>query len=566
MWTVNNGQFTVGSYLATRLEQLGLKHYFGVPGDYNLMLLDALLKNSKLQMINCCNELNAGYAADGYARAHGLGALVVTYAVGGLSALNAVAGAYAEDIPIIVISGAPGTDAEVQNQILHHTEGQVNYRYVRDIFSQVTAQAVIINHLDDAPHLIDQAFMTALCTKKPVYIEIACNIVNLETSAPHPLQFNINPTSDSSSLNAAVEHAASLLNAASKPVLVGGVKLRSSRAIKEFQEIAKVSEYAIAVMPDAKGFVSEHVPHYMGVYWGCISSPGCSEIVESSDLYLFAGSVFTDYTTVGYSALINPEKLIHAAPDYVKLPGQVYNQVLLAEFLSSLAKKIKPNDASSKAFNLIREKAAAEIPKDLNKPITTRRLFAHIQHMLTNHSALIVETGDSWFNAALLTLPEGCGYEIQLQYGSIGWSVGATLGYALASQSVRRVIALIGDGSFQMTAQEISTIIRYGLDPIIILINNGGYIIEAEIHDGPYNRIKNWKYSELVNVFNAEDGNGWGCQVTTEAELIAAIETARHHKGLCLIEVITDKDDCNKNLLEWGSRVAANNMKPPRSC
>lgn len=562
---MKSNQFTVGSYLAARLGQTGLKHYFTVPGDYNLALLDELLKNPELEMINCCNELNAGYAADGYARAHGFSALVVTYSVGGLSALNAVAGAYAEDLPMIVISGAPGTDAEGRNQILHHTTGTVNFHYVKDIFKKVTAESLTIKHPENAPHLIDHAILTALNTKKPVYIEIACNISDMPVAPPNPMRFIPElPTSDPDSLDAAVKHAASLLNGAVKPILIAGVKLRSSQATKQFEDLVKASGYAVAAMPNAKGFISEQNPNYIGIYWGPVSSPGCGETVESSDLYFFAGPLFTDYTTTGYSALINPKKLILAGPDFIQLPGQVYNRVILREFLTALAKKVKPNKASLETFKRIRGEAPAPVASDPNTPLTTRRLFLHIEEILTGKTSLIVETGDSWFNATRLKLPKGSGYEIQMQYGSIGWSVGATLGYALATQKKSRVIALIGDGSFQLTAQEVSTMIRYNLNPIIILINNGGYTIEVEIHDGPYNNIKNWEYHNLVNVFNAEDGRGWGTRVKTEHELAAALKKAIKHDGLCLIEVMIDRNDCNKNLLQWGSRVAANNSQPPR--
>jgi len=192
-------------------------------------------------------------------------------------------------------------------------------------------------------------------------------------------------------------------------------------------------------------------------------------------------------------------------------------------------------------------------------------LKKHIEVLLTAQTALVVETGDSWFNGQKMKLPRGCGYEFQMQYGSIGWSVGAVLGYALALQKEKkRVIAMIGDGSFQLTAQEVSTMIRYGLDPIIFLINNRGYTIEVEIHDGIYNNIKNWDYAGLMDVFNAGEGNGWGCRVGTEEELVDAVAFARDHEGVALIECVIDRDDCSKELLEWGSRVAAANSRPQK--
>lgn len=556
---------TLGQYLGQRLVEIGVKDYFAIPGDFNLSLLDELLKVKKLRMLNCCNELNAGYAADGYARANGISAMVVTFSAGSLSAVNAAAGAYAEDLPLIIISGGPNANSQAEYQILHHTTARHNYTYVRDIFSHVTARAVIIDHPDNAPQMIDETIAVAIRMRKPVYIEIGCNLANYPTSLPHPFHFPVPRKSDAKSLKAAVDHVAKVLNQAVKPTLVAGVRLRSWNAIKAFQKLADKCGYATACMPNAKGMIAENHPNFIGVYWGPVSSPGCSEIIESSDRYLFAGPLFSDYTTTGYSALLEPHKLILAGPQTVRVDGQVYNHVLLPEFLEALSKKIKRNAASFKAFQRVKGEAPIPPARRQNAPIVVRRLFARINEMLNQKSALIVETGDSWFNSMRLKLPALAKYEIQMQYGSIGWSVGATLGFAAATHQKNRVIALIGDGSFQMTAQEISTMIRYRLNPIIFLINNGGYTIEVEIHDGPYNNIKNWHYADLIDVFNANDGKGFGVKVKTEAELVKAIKKALANKqGPSIIEVLIDRDDCNKLLLQWGSRVAANNSKSPR--
>lgn len=555
---------TVGSYLASRLEEIGLQHYFAVPGDYNLVLLDKILENKNLKMISCCNELNAGYAADGYARATGgASAVFVTYSVGGLSLLNAIGGAYAEDLPVIAVSGGPNTNSDSEFELLHHTLGNLDYDYQREIFSKVTAEAVTIHDPREAPAQIDHAIQTALRFRKPVYIEIACNIASAVTSQPSVRSFGGPTASDAISLKAAVKHAAELLNAAAKPVLVAGVKLRPFGAETQFHKLADVSGYAIASMPNAKGFFDEQHPHYMGIYWGPVGSPGCGEIVDSSDLCLFAGPTFTDYTTTGHAALVNPAKVIQAHPNSVVFPDRTYSNVKLAEFLEQLSQKLNPNDASMVAFKRIQEEAITLKPGTPETPLSTRQLFSRIQQMLGPDSTVIAETGDSWFNGIQLNLPSESRFEVQMQYGSIGWSVGATLGYSVGAPD-RRAIALIGDGSFQLTAQEVSTIIRYGLKPIIFLINNGGYTIEVEIHDGPYNTIKNWNYAELVNVFNAEDGNGWSCKVGTEGELDEAINTASSHPGPVLIEVLIDRDDCSKNLLVWGGHVAKNNGRPPR--
>ena len=556
------GKTTLGGYLATRLAEVGVRHYFAIPGDYNLALFDRILENQNLTMVSCCNELNAGYAADGYARAHGVAAMLVTYSVGALSAVNAVAGHYAEDLPVVVISGGVNTHADPENQILHHTLGEVRYDYVREMFRPVTVAVENIRFVEEAPAQIDRAIATCLSRRKPVYLEIACNLANQEVPAPRPFQFMRKPGSDPEALATAVDQAAAMLNSAVKPVAVGGARLRVAEALPAFRQFVEASGYAAALMPNAKGFFPEDHANFIGIYWGPVSSPGTEAIVESADVYLYAGPVLSDYASCGHTMEISAAKLIHAGPDFVRLPGATYHGVQLAEFLGSLAGKIKRNETSLETFNRVRTDTVPEPPVNREAILRARRLFAQIQGMLDADTTLIAETGDSWFNAMALKLPEGASFEIQMQYGSIGWSVGAALGYQMARPD-RRVIACIGDGSFQMTAQEVSTMIRYGLKPILFVMNNGGYTIEVEIHDGPYNVIKNWNYADLVKVFNAGDGHGWGCRVTTEGEVEDAIQKALSHDGLSLIEVMLDKDDCSKDLLEWGARVAANNSRPP---
>ncbi|OIW01555.1 hypothetical protein TanjilG_10837 [Lupinus angustifolius] len=399
---------TLGRHLARRLVQVGVTDVFSVPGDFNLTLLDHLIAEPELNVIGCCNELNAGYAADGYARCRGVGACVVTFTVGGLSVLNAIAGAYSENLPLICIVGGPNTNDYGTNRILHHTIGLPDFSQELRCFQTVTCYQAVVNNLEDAHEMIDGAISTAVKESKPVYISISCNLASIPhpTFIRDPVPFSLSPkTSNSTGLEAAVEAAADFLNKAVKPVLVGGPKLRVAKASDAFVDLA---------------------------------------------------------------------------------------------------------DAS---------------------------------------------VGDiSYYDR----------YEFQMQYGSIGWSVGATLGYAQAVPE-KRVIACIGDGSFQVTAQDVSTMLRCEQKTILFLINNGGYTIEVEIHDGPYNVIKNWNYTGLVDAIHNGDGKCWTTKVTCEEELIEAIGTATGEKKdcFCFIEVIAHKDDTSKELLEWGSRVCSANSRPP---
>ncbi len=388
--------------------------------------------------------------------------------------------------------------------------------------------------------------------------------------APTPRGFQRGRRNDPTALADAVAHAADLLASATRPVLVAGPRIRPSEARAAFRSLADAAGYAVATQPAAKGMFPEDHPAYAGLYWGPVSSPGVAALVESADACLFAGGLLSDYSTTGYSALIDPKKLLLANPDEVRLLGARYTGAVLADFLAALAEKIQPNRASLEEFRRAEEDFPDGVPtagnsSDSAAPLTTRSVFAKVQSVLDGRTALLVETGDSWFNGLKLRLPHGCRFEIQFQAGSIGWCVPAALGYELGCPEPTRVVAIIGDGSFQLTAQEVSTMVRYGARPIIVLVNNRGYTIEAEIHDGPYNRIKNWDYAGLMEVFNAGDGKGLGLHAATVDELHRAMDRALAHDGPCLIEVPIDPHDCSPELREWGSRVAVTNARPPRT-
>ncbi|RWR92151.1 pyruvate decarboxylase 2 [Cinnamomum micranthum f. kanehirae] len=561
---------TLGRHLARRLVEIGVTDVFTVPGDFNLTLLDHLIAEKGLTNIGCCNELNAGYAADGYARSRGVGACVVTFTVGGLSVINAIAGAYSENLPVICIVGGPNSNDFGTNRILHHTIGVADFSQEVRCFQTVTCYQAVVNNLEDAHDQIDTAISTALKESKPVYISISCNLPGIphSTFCREPVPFSLAPKlSNEKGLRAAVEAAVEFLDKAVKPVLVGGPKLRVAKAVESFVVLAEACGYPVAAMPSAKGLVPEHLPRFIGTYWGAVSTAFCAEIVESADAYLFAGPIFNDYSSVGYSLLLKREKAIIVQPDRVTIAnGPAFGCILMKDFLQALALRLKCNTTAFDNYHRIFVPNGIPLKsQEPNQPLRVNVLFKHVQEMLTGETAVIAETGDSWFNCQKLKLPQGCGYEFQMQYGSIGWSVGATLGYAQASKD-KRVIACIGDGSFQVTAQDVSTMLRCNQNSIIFLINNGGYTIEVEIHDGPYNVIKNWNYTAFVDAIHNGEGKCWTTKVQCDEELKEAIAVAQGEKKdcLCFIEVIAHKDDTSKELLEWGSRVSSANGRPPK--
>jgi pyruvate decarboxylase len=289
---------TVGSYLAARLSQIGLKHHFAVAGDFNLVLLDQLLTNKNLEQVYCCNELNCGYSAEGYARACGAAAAVATFSVGGLSAINAIASAYAENLPVILVSGAPSTNDRATEHLVHHTLATHDWSYQLEIAKKLTCAAVAITSAADAPHQIDSTIRAALREKKPAYIDIACNIAAAPCAAPGPISALVaEEPSDPETLQATIATAAEFLRGKQKPILLIGSKLRAAGAEKLAIELAEALGCAVAVMAAAKSFFPEDHPQFAGIYWGEINAPGAREIFDWSDSVVCLGTIFNDYST-----------------------------------------------------------------------------------------------------------------------------------------------------------------------------------------------------------------------------------------------------------------------------
>jgi pyruvate decarboxylase len=282
-------------------------------------------------------------------------------------------------------------------------------------------------------------------------------------------------------------------------------------------------------------------------------------------LILAAGPVFSDYTTVGWTAQPPREKLISAEPQVVRFADAEYTGVSLADFLSDLAKKVRANDATLVQYQRLKQTVSAPAPAPAEAPLSRAELWRQIEADLDSKTTLMVETGISWWDGMYTRLPGGARFEIEMQWGSIGWSVPAAFGYSLGLETDRRLVAAIGDGSFQLTAQEVSNMIRHGQEILIFLINNRGYVIESAIHDGPYNYYKNWDYAGLIDVFNADDGHGLGLTARTPAELAEAVGKAHAHKGgPVLIECQIPNDDASPEVISWGSKVARVNARPPQ--
>jgi TPP-dependent 2-oxoacid decarboxylase len=540
---------TVGEYLAQRLAAVGVKHIFGVPGDYVLGLMDVFLQNS-LQLIGTCNELNAGYAADAYARMNGVGAVCVTYDVGGLSLLNAVVGAYAELVPLIVISGAPHTSQHRHQLLMHHTTG--DYKLQHAIFSNVTVAAVMITNPSQAATQIDLAIATCLRYKRPVYIEIPADLVHQPCTPSTSVEIPEIPMSDRHSLAEAIEEAVALLGAAERPIIFAGIEFHRFCIEQKLSRLLEQTGYPIATTILGKSIISEMHPQFIGNYAGSLSRDYVRQRVEDADCILCLGALMSDMNLGGFTAHLDEIKLINANSDKVKIKHHYYSPICLGDFVDGLAAKLQHKPYETLDIKPAASMLSANFVPQPEQKISNVRFYERMNHFLEDNSIAIADTGDALVATIDLVMHGDNDFIAQAFYTSIGYAVPACLGAAIARRD-RRVIAFIGDGAFQMTGQEISTIIRHGLNPIVFLINNDGYTVERVIHEGPYNDIQPWKYHLLPQVF----GDSWSCEVRTEGDLEAALTQAKANTNkLSFIEVHFDRMDCCQGLVRLGKALS----------
>lgn len=550
---------TVAKFLLRRLNEAGVDHIFGVPGDFCLGFFNEIIKHEKIKYVGTCNELNAAYAADAYARVKGIGCLSTTYCVGELSAINGVAGCYAENVPIVKITGCPASQHYTKGTLLHHTLG--DYNAPKLMYDHITVKSVLLNNPETAASQIDEVLYACLEHKKPVYIGICSDIVMAECTAPKkPFEKPKLPSSDPAALQEAVLETMKILHSSRSPILIPGVEIRRFGLCDLFRELVDKSGLPYATMMLGKCTLNEDHPQFIGLYCGDRSRDYVRERVEKSDCVLVFGEKMTDFNTGGFTAVLDFRTVINVSRDNVRISYHQYPDVYIHDFMREITKMIvyrKPDTLNIKEATLgCVHTRYRDFKTDEKKDLTMARLFDRFARFIPKNSIVIAETGASLFSAAEVLMPEGVHFIGQTFYGSIGYTVGACLGACIAAPNTN-VILFIGDGSFQVTAQDLSTMIRYNCKPLIVLVNNDGYTIERVIVDHPYNDIQPWKYTMLTDVF----GGGKSFQAKTEGELDNALSEieSMNRSELCFLEVFLDRWDCNDALRKAGETMARNN-------
>jgi len=506
---------TIGNYLIQRLQDYGLHHVFGIPGDFVLQFY-AMLDDSPIEVVGMTREDNAGFAADAYARVHGMGAVCVTYGVGGLSMCNSIAGAYAEKSPVIVISGAPGVDERRSNPLLHHRVRDFNT--LREVFEKITVASASLEDPLTAFREIDRCLAAAARYKRPVYLELPRDRVR--TECPYPYQpAEDKQQSDRDALRESLEEAATLINNSQRPVIIAGVEMHRFGLGGEVIKLAEKTQIPMCATLLGKSVVSEKHPLYLGIYEGAMCRDTIRKYVEDSDCMILLGTFLTDIDLGIYTANIDLGRSIYITSESLQIQHHFYQDVLLSDFVRGLVKAdLKP------PHRPLPPNLKTPLPKFVPKPdamMTTARLFARINEMLDENMVVVADVGDCLFAAADLSIYRHTEFISPAYYTSMGFAIPASVGAQFGNPKLRPIV-LVGDGAFQMTCLELSTAAAHGFNPIVVVLNNKGYGTERFLHEGPFNDIPNWHYHRICDLF----GNGVGFEVHTEGALEEALQRA----------------------------------------
>ncbi|HEY8158528.1 MAG TPA: thiamine pyrophosphate-binding protein [Methylobacter sp.] len=533
---------TIGQYLLKRLYDAGVKHIFGVPGDYVLGFYDLMVK-SPIQHIGTTREDTAAFAADGYARCNGMGALAVTYGVGALNTVNAIAGAYAESSPVVIISGAPGVREQQDDPLIHHRFGPFSFQ--REIFERITCATAVLNDPVIAFRQIDRAIEMARRLCKPVYIEIPRDLVMTE-GYPIPAEATGQFVSDETALSEAVAEATELLSKSASPMIIAGIELHRRGLQNTLVELVERARLPVVATLSGKSVMAERHPAYLGIYEGAMSSDNARDIVEQADLLLMLGVTLNDVDTGIYTAKLDPHHMIRAALDEVVISAHHYPHVALADFLTALVRSVKPR---SEGFSSTPTALQAKGFPEPNRPMTTARLVERLNQALSPEMIVVCDVGDCLFAAIDLQVHEQSEFFASSFYATMGFAVPAALGAQIARPD-HRVLILVGDGAFQMTGTELSTFARHGLNPIVVVFNNCGYSTERGILEGPFNDIGCWRFDRLGEVFGPLNGYDAATEEAFEEALMKSLNNRTMPSIINVRLSIDDASSAMKRLAE----------------
>ncbi|KAJ4456844.1 putative 4-hydroxyphenylpyruvate decarboxylase [Paratrimastix pyriformis] len=535
-------QVTVGKYLGLRLKELGVDSLFGVPGDYAFAVMDEMIATG-LRWKGDCNELNAAYAADGYARTHacGIGALVVTFGVGTFSAMSPIVGSFAERIPICLVTGSPpstSVPSQHHTRVLHHTVGTKEALQMQQkCMTTCTASAVILPHDGTrACEMIDDALLAMIQHSAPVSIEVPKDVASIACPAPTPKDFRALALGRAKRVEASVREAdneaVAVIRRAREQrhrilMIVGHESASvfqqdpSEQTRNDLVTIIDRAQIPFVTLQQSKGIISEDHPLFLGVWNGTSCPQEVIDAVDQSEVLLVFGAWLTDVAT-----------------DKFRGPGCASKSMCIFAYGSRVI--ISHHEYRKSPYR--------------GKQLTGAFFYSHVQSLMPAGSTVVVDVGDSGFRMVDFCLPHGATFLCNSLWLAIGYSIPAAFGALVAQPPGVPVFVFCGDGASQMSAQELSPMIREGKHAIVFIINNDDYAIETAIHPSGviYNSIPMWNYSRLVEVYNGPDGQGRCVRVETEDQCVHALHEALQYPKLTLIEIKLQKGDISPLLATFG--------------
>jgi len=526
---------TVIQHVLSRLQDLGVNDIFGVAGDYAFPVNDAVTNDPSLRWIGSCNELNAAYAADGYARIHGLAALSTTYGVGELSAINGVAGSYTEFLPVFHLVGMPMSTVQQAHRLVHHTLGDGEFDHFGKMADSVVCARAILTP-ENCVAETERLIAAALHHRRPVYLGFPADDAN------RPVAGEAAPvagsSSDADTLAAAVDAIVDAVSASNTACILPGIMVSRFGLRDRATALVEASGLPFATMFMDKCVLDEAHPQYIGMYDGKLMNEQVRAFIEGCDCVLGIGAMLTDFNAGSFTANIDRSNSINIMPHQVRVGAAIYEQVEMGDVLTALTSRIEQrNDVQGPKVQGLGAPVGGSDDK-----ITVEYLYPRWQQMLKPDDILIAETGTSSMGLGFAAMPKRSTFQNQTLWGSIGWATPAAFGAAMAAPQ-RRTILVTGEGSHQLTAQEVSQFGRFGLKPIIFVLNNSGYLIERVLCKDPdsyYNDLAQWHYHQLPQALGCDDW--FTARVTTCGELDAAIKQAESGATGAYIEVVTDKD------------------------
>jgi len=526
---------TVVEHVLSRLKDLGISNVFGVAGDFAFPIEDAIVGFPGIDWVGCCNELNASYAADGYARIHGIAALNTTYGAGELSAINGIAGAYAEHVPVFHLVGMPNLPTQAAHGLVHHTLGNGEFDFFHKMAEKVVCASAIMTP-QNAAYETERLIAEALYHRRPVYMAFPADVANqpILGSAASSL---VPPKSDAASLERAISAIIEALNAAKTACILPGVLASRAGLQDAVQAFVDASGLPFAAMLMDKSTLEEQQPAYIGMYDGKLMDEAVREYVESCDAVVLIGAILTDFSTGAFTAHLDPEKTIDIRHHRTHVGTKVYPNVEMKDVLGELARRVEKRNQKPP----VQPGSLGPVKGAGSDPINADALYPRWANFIRPNDILITETGTSGFGMAFALLPKGAKFYNQTLWGAIGYATPAAFGAAVAAPD-RRVVLITGEGSHQLTAQEISQFGRRGLKPIIFVLNNSGYLIERLLCKNPnieYNDLAQWHYADLPKALGCDDW--FTARVATCGEFDQALKTASEGDRGVYIEVVTDK-------------------------